>query len=140
MKTRNGFVSNSSSTSFCIYGIQIVWSEFADIIKNFNVVKQLDIEINSEDDETYEALENAIYEGTIDISDIESELLEKAGDILSFFYDGESMDSFYIGASFDQLKDNETGKQFKDRISKLISKATGIKNPDCSIIEDTVQS
>jgi hypothetical protein len=33
MKTRQGFVSNSSTTSFCIYGIQIAPDEIRDIVR-----------------------------------------------------------------------------------------------------------
>ena len=77
MKRRLGFVSNSSSCSFCVYGILITENEF-------DYDKQ--------------------------------EALTKLGlEIHSF-----QSDDLALGLSWDKIKDNETGKQFKEKVEKII--------------------
>lgn len=78
MKIRNGFVSNSSTSSFCIYGAEI-------------------------DDDTYEKFE---------------ELNIKTFKTLEIEH-GENGEC-YIGLSWPSIKDNETGKQFKERIEAKV--------------------
>ena len=53
MKIRNGFVSNSSTTSFCLYGIYIEEEELA---------KRLQIEIGTDDIDFHGELEDDIIE------------------------------------------------------------------------------
>ena len=77
MKIRVGFVSNSSSSSFLIYGAVV-----------------------SDDTMKHE--------------------LEKEG--LSEIY---GQDDTYIGLSWDQIKDDESGAQFKQRIRDAIKKVCG---------------
>jgi len=85
-KKRLGFVSNSSSSSFCIYGSEIDLSKFQE---------------NEDWDEKVE------------------DFLSKAG--LKFICDGES-EYYAVGKSFDSIKDDETGKQFKDGIEEAVKK------------------
>uniref|UniRef100_A0A6M3Y5S7 Uncharacterized protein n=1 Tax=viral metagenome TaxID=1070528 RepID=A0A6M3Y5S7_9ZZZZ len=73
MKIRIGFVSNSSNTSFCIYG------------KYFD-----------------------------DLSNELKELIESKG--LELIY-GQN-EGYYVGRSFTDIKDDETGKEFKERTLK----------------------
>ena len=79
MKIRNGFVSNSSSSSFLIYGIQATCPE---------------------DEEVYDFTERA----------------EKAG-LNSYIVDSEP----YLGLEWDQVQDDETGAQFKERVKKMLT-------------------
>jgi len=88
-------VSNSSSTSFCIYGVKI------------------DGNLGYEEEQV---LQNK-FAGT-DMEIIQGEC-----------------DSYYIGRSWSNIEDNETGKQFKDFVKRILKKA-GISTEDLGTHED----
>jgi len=103
MKIRNGFVSNSSSSSFLIFGKHFNGLSF---LKDNEKVQEL-IEA---DEDVYEIMESVLpYERG---ADIEYHLME---------YD----DDIYIGQSWDHVKDDETGLQFKQRTVDTINKSLG---------------
>lgn len=115
MKIRMGFVSNSSSSSFCIYGTyldidEIVTPEFIQFIldnsKNFKGKTVQDVKDYLEEEEnTYEI----IYE------------LEEA---LGLYWDTiEGEDGvFYLGQPWKTIGDDQTGRQFKDEVEAKIKK------------------
>lgn len=85
MKIRQGFVSNSSSTSFCIYGV-------------------------TTDDPTEWGLDED--------ANIFDELYDKAEKLGLCL---ESSDTTtWLGLPFREIKDDETGSQFKNRAMKLV--------------------
>jgi len=86
MKTRNGFVSNSSTTSFSIYGFST---------DNF---------IDDSGEADYDIVEGVVEK--FKNADLEA-YLDEPGVI-------------YVGQSWSTIDDNETGKQFKDKVTKLI--------------------
>lgn len=93
MKIRNGFVSNSSSTSFCIGGITID--------------KDLEME--------------------------ESNKLEEKGlEVIINADDGIT----YVGISIDKMEDNETKREFLERVKKMFIDFDEFKNKEVSIIYD----
>lgn len=107
MKIRNGFVSNSSSSSFLIYGTTMFRDE---ILKTLNTKHK---EVNEEDDDSddvYEVLEEAL-EGT------------------KLDHHTPYDDSVYIGASWDAIGDDETGAQFKQRVQDQLKKVFGKELP-----------
>lgn len=87
MKVRKGFVSNSSTSSFCIYGV---------CIDNKELVKRT---------------------GTDDLWGM-TELFTSSG---PDYYDEVT----YIGASWDGIKDDETGADFRARVQAAIKELLG---------------
>jgi hypothetical protein len=80
MKTRNGFISNSSSSSFLIYGIQL---------------------------------------GSFEWTEEEYELTQTAEQMGLNVYDLDW--ATYLGLEWDQVQDNETGAQFKERVKNMLT-------------------
>lgn len=91
MKSRQGFVSNSSSTSFCIYGVYV------------------------------------------DDGDLEK--LECAAENLELYHHYGQYDGIYIGRAWSSIKDDETGKQFRESTQELVNKLP-IENKECDTYEE----
>lgn len=98
MKIRTGFVSNSSTTSFCIYGMDIEEEN----LKN---------EINDDFNEWIDALSEKI--------DLE----------IHYGYDSDP----YLGISWCNIKDDETGKELKERVEEILKKY--LKEVKCYTID-----
>ncbi len=97
MKTRIGFVSNSSSCSFLVYGIVMDYDEYENI---------------SEEDQ--KKLDDA------GISD----------------HGGPEDYGTAVGRSYDGIRDDETGKQFKESIEKTLKEVFG-DDIECRTLEES---
>jgi len=114
MKIRNGFVSNSSSSSFHIYGIELEGS----VIKEMLLEQKI---ITEEDLDRY-----GIWE---DIHKL------KFGELADYCdYDG---DCVYIGRRYSSIKDDETGKEFKKSATKAVAEFLG-KDVECQEYLETI--
>ena len=108
MKIRNGFVSNSSSSSFCMFGAYI-------------------------DDEILKKSVAAINED-YSIYDVIDDILQGTG--LSWSNTPEGCDSVAVGRSFTSIKDTETGAQFKDSVRSKMKELFGDKI-ECNTMEES---
>lgn len=104
MKIRNGFVSNSSSSSFLIYGICMEQDELLDLLN-----------VSEEEKESG------------DSCDFDDMIYEKANKLGLEFYNPDGYDGCYIGRSWSEVGDDETGKQFKDKIEADLKSIFGDK-------------
>ena len=105
MKIRSGFVSNSSSSSFLIYGISIAKDKLAEFFPD------------QEDFDKYGFFDDKL-EGTC---------LEEHSQYDSSY--------FNVGCSWDSVRDDETGRDFKIRVEIELEKVFG-KKMECGTIED----
>lgn len=99
-KIRTQFVSNSSSSSFLIYGSPVDHTDFEKEIYEKILEKEI-----SEDE--YEEFDDNVLE----------EVAEKLG--LECIYGPEER---YLGKSWCSIGDDETGKQFKENIENALKK------------------
>jgi hypothetical protein len=102
MKVRNGFVSNSSSSSFCLYGTSLETDELKQAYAN--------VFGKSENDEDDEDEYDSLYEMC-------AELADKVG--LSYEVDGEC-GYYYFGQYYNSAPDDKTFGQFRNEIKEII--------------------
>ena len=104
MKLRQGFVSNSSTSSFLMFGICAEGEELLQALKENGVI---------EDD------------SITDLFDWEwdTRTLENKGFDLESPYDGEC--GMYVGKSWSKVGDDQTGSQFKEQVQNEIQELFG---------------
>jgi predicted transcriptional regulator len=111
MKIRTGFVSNSSSSSFCIFG--------AIVPDDLDLMTLVPDDLEVDEDDVDNEVDEAVYEAA-----------EKAG------LEWESIDdTHFVGVSWKEVKDNETGAQFKKRVTKAVKKFLGV-DVECETHEE----
>lgn len=105
MKIRNGFVSNSSSSSFCIYGTYIQDPSLLTAEFREKLMKELG-------KDSWEQVEE----------DCDSyEMRDTISDLLGMSFYGYEHNC--IGLEPDAIGDDETGRQFKNRVQDVIRSA-----------------
>lgn len=125
MKIRSGFVSNSSTSSFCIFGACIEKNEFIEKIRKLN--PKLDAKYKSLEngeilkekfvgsEEEFEIGEDNLDEESMEVGE---KYLKKLG--LSFEYGYCEDEYYYIGRYWKNINDDETGKEFKESIKESV--------------------
>ncbi len=107
MKLRMGFVSNSSTSSFLIYGTCIEECEMIEFLIKKGVLE------NDEDPK--------LEDGLCEVLEGVEGICKDIG--MYTAYDTEY--GLYFGLSWSCVEDDETGKQFKERIEKEIKETFG---------------
>jgi len=115
MKIRSGFVSNSSSSSFLIYGADLNEEQVKKVIEAHGKV------YNEEDS----------YEN----EEIIDTILSDNGYKIKRIYTQEYYEDLLLGRSWSSVGDSETGKQFKENIEAELKKLTG-EDIKCCTSED----
>ena len=136
MKIRQGFVSNSSSSSFCIYGITVDESE----VKEALIAKGATEEELS--DGLYEYFDNWSYnhkkrEGKLteeDIAEYENKFF-KPEDGFETHNPWDYGEEIYLGVEWSTIGDDETGSQFRARIEAKLTELFGKETP-CGTLEE----
>ncbi len=127
MKIRQGFVSNSSSSSFLIYGAAL--EEFEEKIE---LAKKLFPTLSKEQtryvsDEAFEDIDR------IDEDDA-YEILGASLGMMGLVMESVYYEAFYVGRSWSTVGDEETGAQFKQDVEKKLEKLFG-REVECSTLE-----
>jgi len=115
MKVRNGFVSNSSSSSFLIYGTSFNTPHK----KKFNEIftKEAQVKIWADNKKYFDAKTVEEFGECIC-----KYIPEYADTLIETVKAPDGWDMVFIGNSWGSIKDDETGAQFKERTEKELKK------------------
>lgn len=106
MKIRLGFVSNSSSTSFCICGISVYGKEAKDLFKIEDIDELWNLQCEDSDGKN----------------------------VVECYSQDDCL--YYIGVDIDHMKEDETKAQFKERVRGYLYKLTGKEDIKCGFLTD----
>ena len=134
MKIRNGFVSNSSSSSFCIYGISTDENEITEALIAKGVSEK------EFEDGLYEYFDDWTYNRKKQKGTLTEEDIAEYGNKFFKPEDGFKMhcpyeDEVYLGVAWSNIGDDETGAEFKNRIETKLKDLLG-ENITCSTLEE----
>lgn len=124
MKVRNGFVSNSSSSSFCIYGTSMDFGDILEKVKNSNFLTEEEMKMFNEDDDGDD----------VEWYEVGEMLADKCG--LSSYTDYDN-DTLWLGLEWSSVGDDETGRQFKDKVKSKLEEMLG-PDVDCDTYDETI--
>lgn len=135
MKIRSGFVSNSSSSSFVVYGSEIEFDpmDWVNMFKKKDpkwydsLIREFKLEYCIDEIEDPEKLaDDPDFEDFV-YSQIDDQIYEQTN-VLGNDYDYYNCDgTVIIGRRLRSIRDDETGAQFKESVLKTLSEHFGVK-------------
>ncbi len=117
MKVRTGFVSNSSSSSFCIYGIELDFEEMEEYMNNMGIT----IDNMEEEGDLGYWLQEYGYNKFQDLD----------------IYICSDTERCYVGRQWSYIGGEETGNQFKANVEKKLKEQLG-EEFECRTIDETI--
>ena len=135
MKVRVGFVSNSSTSSFLIFGIAYegdLWEAVKEEWKEKLLAKAKEDDYHNYSDDDDEDEDDEDNENPFDGDDCGLlETLCEIADVGNLYVDHpDGYDATYIGESWDSVGDDQTGKQFKDEVKARINKILNVNDSE----------
>jgi hypothetical protein len=121
MKIRNGFVSNSSSSSFVAVGASMDISDLLELLSDEAKLILKELMVNYDDELDLDDGDQFMDCIRDNCDEFMEDLLKKLNIDLSYSYDYEQH-CIFIGKSPFSIGDDETGKQFKDNIEASLLK------------------
>ena len=120
MKRRVGFVSNSSSTSFLIYGVELEKEEVDEIVEQYSTLELKNMLYNS--DNISDMIKSRLDDNLDNDSSFDNiEILER---IIFPDMDVIIRDDYdtiiYVGGSPEYMKDDETKGEWKNKIESRL--------------------
>ena len=128
MKTRQGFVSNSSTTSFCIYGAGMTRSEIAGAARVKNAADPTGFNEYCKKYEIIDSPEKAILDDDVAFQFIE----DVVGGVASLEFQWTPWDTYYIGLELTDIGRDETLAQFEKKAEELLRQVFGA-DVECSL-------
>jgi hypothetical protein len=125
MKTRMGFVSNSSTSSFLIYGVNV---DKDDVLASLDPKYFTNREASRDEDDTYD-------EDSDRVDMLLSEVTKGTGFEFHSVYD---CDSVFVGRSWGTVGLDETGRQFRESVEEKIKSIFG-KDMSCSTFDEVIE-
>jgi hypothetical protein len=123
MKIRTGFISNSSASSFMIFGTAIDKDKLSSFPAYMEAIKKLSEEIK---EDTTGLSKKELIEAVEEHHGSEEAVWALVRDsFLTCVAPCESDEVLYVGLSWNKVADNETGLQFKQRIQNEINRLLG---------------
>lgn len=118
MKIRKGFVSNSSSSSFCIYGVELDFEEMEEYMKNMGITMD---EMEEGDGDLGYWLQEFGYNKFPGLTT----------------YSCSDSERCYIGRQWSYIGGEETGNEFKADVEKKLKECLG-EEFECHTIDETI--
>lgn len=122
MKIRTGFVSNSSSSSFCIYGICKSEDEIKEALIENGIATEEELE-----DGLYDYFDEWSYIYNLTQNGVSEEEAKQKSSERPFadFEVYHPYDDYYLGIPWSAIRDDETGAQFKKKIEDKMRELFG---------------